>query len=264
MCLYVCLCVCVCVCVCVICAECIISALLLFTDITMAWLWMCCQPCQVCWAKCRDKQKKKYPHVEYNVLKEAPLATIQKLNQVVQMQETANVYLPHLVPKVSRFTGQPSATVDSGETSVQFSLYYDIQRCTLDVQLIEVSNLPDIGGKCSSKVYVLLSSLKLERWIESMVASNSQSPAFNQTLEFHGVLLSELKDMLIAFQIHHYSANHSNNVFGVAKMLLKDADIYGACTTLGITLGQKLKQVSEETTPSGGFQIVTSFAHVFI
>eukprot|EP00731_Ephydatia_muelleri_P029808 Em0021g331a len=158
------------------------------------------------------------------------------------MQETANVYLPHLVPKVSRFTGQPSATVDSGETSVQFSLYYDIQRCTLDVQLIEVSNLPDIGGKCSSKVYVLLSSLKLERWIESMVASNSQSPAFNQTLEFHGVLLSELKDMLIAFQIHHYSANHSNNVFGVAKMLLKDADIYGACTTLGITLGQKLKQ----------------------
>lgn len=208
----------------------------------MAWLWMCCRPCQVCWARCTDKQEKKYAHVEYNILKEAPLTTMQKLNQVVQMQETANVFLPHSVPMASCVT---SAAVNSGEACVQFSLYYDIQRCALDVQLIEVYNLPDIGGKCNSKVYVLLSSIKLERWIESMVSSNSQNPVFNQTFEFHGVLLSELKDMFIAFQIHHYSSNNSSNIFGVAKMLLKDADIYGACTTLGITLGQKIKQVSE-------------------
>ena len=216
----------------------------------MAWLLMCCRPYQSCCTCCWKAADKKYGQIEYKVLKEAPISTAQRLNQLIQMQQAANVYSPHpVVPKAVSVTMQPTTVgvhdTAHRETCLQFSLYYDIQRCALDVQLNEVCDLPDLGDKCSTKVYVLLSSMKMERWMESKIASNSQSPLFNQTFEFHGVLLNELKEILIAFQVHHYSSNHSNNVFGVGKLLLKNADIYGANTSLRITLGEKLKQVSE-------------------
>lgn len=215
----------------------------------MAWLWACCQPCKVCWNRCRKAPEKKYAQVEYKALKEAPLTTAQRLDQLLLMQQTGNMYLPHPVPtpvKVPPTVLRDRDTAASHEICVQVSLFYDMQRSTLNVQLHEVCNLPpDIGEKCSTKVHVLLSSIMKERWMESKIVSNSQNPIFNQTLEFRGLLLSELKETLIAFQIHHYSPHHSKNVFGVGKLFLKNADIYGAHTTLMVTLGEKLHQVSD-------------------
>lgn len=225
----------------------------------MAWfVACCCQPCQVCRTKCRDE---KYVHIEYKTLAGAPLTTLEKMNQVVLTEQTGKMYSPHPIPMTSLVTTQPPPTTSQDmigrDPYVQFSMYYDIQRRELDVQLTAVCNLPDIGEKCSTKVYTLLSSIKLEIWMESKTVSDSHDPLFNQIFEFKGVLMSELREMVLVFQIHHYSPHHSKNVYGLAKLLMKNADVYGAQSTLKIGMGQKVKQ--DPSKNKGDVLLVTTY-----
>lgn len=86
-------------------------------------------------------------------------------------------------------SGSTSATgTDSSQPTLQYSLYYDIQRNSLTVSLSQAFNLPKAkSGSGDTSVILYLQPNKAEVF-ESKVVRKDLNPIFDETFEFTGLL----------------------------------------------------------------------------
>ena len=86
---------------------------------------------------------------------------------------------------------------------IYFSLYFDIQRRALMVNLIKVENLPPKPpnqGSCDPFVMLFLLPNKQEV-LQSVVKQRTLNPEFQQVFEFGGILANDLKNQVLVFRV---------------------------------------------------------------
>lgn len=84
-----------------------------------------------------------------------------------------------------------------------FSLYFDIQRRALTVNLIKVVNLPQKPpnqGSCDPFVMMFLLPNKQEV-LQSVIKQRTLNPEFQQVFEFGGILANDLKNQVLVFRV---------------------------------------------------------------
>ena len=100
--------------------------------------------------------------------------------------------------------GDPlSSVTDENPPYIYFSLYFDIQRRALMVNLIKVENLPPKPpnqGSCDPFVMLFLLPNKQEV-LQSVVKQRTLNPEFQQVFEFGGILANDLKNQVLVFRI---------------------------------------------------------------
>ena len=121
--------------------------------------------------------------------------------------------------------------------TLHFSLYYDLQRHTLTLDLKEARNLPakDSRGTRDPLVVVYLDPNKDEIF-ESKVVLKTLHPRFDQVFTFKKLLPDEVRRQTLVFRIYnHDRRRHSKDDFIGAVMLpLSEADLYGVTLTMRI------------------------------
>ena len=117
---------------------------------------------------------------------------------------------------------------DQSHPSLQFSLHYDIQRCTMTVHLQEASNLPakDRSGTSDPFVVMHLHPNK-EEIFESKIVYKTLNPVFDQSFEFHNLQLDDLHRQSLVFRIYDHDRFSKNDMIGGIVLPLKDVDVYG-------------------------------------
>ena len=143
-------------------------------------------------------------------------------------------------------TGEPLPTIPrsplahpGNETcpTLHFSLYYDLQRHTLTLDLKEARNLTakDSSGTSDPLVVVYLDPSKDEIF-ESKVVLKTLHPSFDQVFTFKKLLPDEVRRQTLIFRIYnHDRRRHSKDDFIGAVMLpLSEADLYGVTVTMRI------------------------------
>ena len=102
-------------------------------------------------------------------------------------------------------TADDGASVASDEeaSSLYFSLYFDIQRRALTVNLMKAENLPrkpSNQGSCDPFVMMFLLPNKQEV-LQSVIKQRTLNPVFQQVFEFGGLLANELKNQVLVFRV---------------------------------------------------------------
>ena len=96
-----------------------------------------------------------------------------------------------------------ASTTDENPPYIYFSLYFDIQRRALMVNLIKVENLPPKPpnqGSCDPFVMLFLLPNKQEV-LQSVVKQRTLNPEFQQVFEFGGILANDLKNQVLVFRV---------------------------------------------------------------
>ncbi|CAI8056461.1 Synaptotagmin 1, partial [Geodia barretti] len=122
-----------------------------------------------------------------------------------------------------------TSTTDENPPYIYFSLYFDIQRRALMVNLIKVENLPlkpPNQGSCDPFVMLFLLPNKQEV-LQSVVKQRTLNPEFQQVFEFGGILANDLKNQVLVFRVFDHDRFSKNDLMGTVIMPLKDADLYG-------------------------------------
>ena len=91
--------------------------------------------------------------------------------------------------------------------TLEFSLYYDIQKNTLAVHLQQAYNLPTSGKgeACNTCVVIYLTPNKLEVF-ESQVVRKCTNPEYNQVFQFSNLSGPELlRKQTLVFRIMEYT-----------------------------------------------------------
>ena len=129
---------------------------------------------------------------------------------------------------------------DQSGPSLQFSLYYDIQRRTLTVNLEKASNLPakDRSGTSDPFVVMYLVPNK-EEIFESKVVYKTLDPVFDQSFEFHNLQSDDIRRQNLVFRVYDYDKFTRNDPIGGVTVPLEDADLYGVACTMQISEGME-------------------------
>ena len=117
---------------------------------------------------------------------------------------------------------------DQSHPSLQFSLHYDIQRRTMTVHLQEASDLPakDRSGTSDPFVVMHLHPNK-EEIFESKTVYKTLNPVFDQSFEFHNLLLDDVYRQSLVFRIYDHDRFSKDDMIGGIVLPLKDVDVYG-------------------------------------
>ena len=93
------------------------------------------------------------------------------------------------------------------QPTLQYSMYYDIQRATLSVHLKQIFNLSLRRKHKTLDTYVALYLLPRQAEVlESKIVRNSLSPVFEQEFEFGGQPgMQILKKQTLVFKVYGYS-----------------------------------------------------------
>lgn len=105
--------------------------------------------------------------------------------------------------KVSDAGGGSGGDAQKNTPFIYFSLYFDIQRRALSVNLIKVENLPPKPpnqGPCDPFVMMFLLPNKQEV-LQSVIKHGTLNPEFQQVFEFGGILANDLKNQVLVFRI---------------------------------------------------------------
>lgn len=109
-----------------------------------------------------------------------------------------------LATDVKRDSTTEGATVVMEDAPfIYFSLYFDIQRRALTVNLIKVENLPrkpPNQGSCDPFVMMFLLPNKQEV-LQSVIKQRTLNPEFQQVFEFGGILANDLKNQVLVFRV---------------------------------------------------------------
>jgi synaptotagmin-1 len=147
---------------------------------------------------------------------------------------------PHISASASSYlvSGSVATAPRGGESAsaglenppyIYFSLYFDIQRRALTVNLIKVENLPPKPpnqGSCDPFVMMFLLPNKQEV-LQSVIKQGTLNPEFQQVFEFGGILANDLKNQVLVFRVFDHDRFSKNDLMGTVIMPLKDADLYG-------------------------------------
>ena len=135
---------------------------------------------------------------------------------VIKQQPQPSGPLP---PDAAQPTDQPAM--------IHFSLYYDIQRRTLTVHLLEGTNLPAKDRRGTSDPFVILFLLPhKEEIFESKVHKRTLNPVFNEVFEFSGLIPSEIRQQTLILRVLDKDFSSSEDM-GTIIQPLEDADLYG-------------------------------------
>ena len=109
-----------------------------------------------------------------------------KGHQTLSLMSTSITYLCYVY--VAESASASLTGTDSSYPTLQYSLYYDIQRNSLTVNLGQAFNLPKIkSGSGDTSIILYLQPNKAEVF-ESKVVRKDPNPIFDQTFEFTGLL----------------------------------------------------------------------------
>ena len=132
--------------------------------------------------------------------------------------------------------------LEQASPSLRFSLYYDIQRRTLTVNLEKASNLPakDRSGTSDPFVVMYLVPNK-EQIFESKVVYKTLHPVFEQTFEFHNLQSDDIRRQSLVFRVYNYCKFTRNDPIGGIIIPLEDADLYGVVHEM--TISERMEAV---------------------
>lgn len=121
------------------------------------------------------------------------------------------------------------------EPVLQFSVYYDIQRCTLSVHLQQASDLPatDKRGTTNPFVTLHLDPNKVEMF-ESKVVYHTLNPVFDQVFEFKNLQVKEIHQQSLVLVIYNHDRISKNEFIGSVALPLREADLFGATVQMAI------------------------------
>lgn len=170
----------------------------------------------------------------------------------------------------SAITDQPTAIdtsplpqqtqVSSSEPQIHFSLYYDLQRRTLTVHLMEGTNLPAKDRRGTSDPFVILFLLpNKEEIFESKVHKKTLNPTFNEVFEFAGLLPNEIRRQTLVLRVLDKDTLSSSDDMGTAILLLEEADLYGVRVSSTLSEEPNLIQVSLLTVTNGWLSMQISW-----
>ena len=130
------------------------------------------------------------------------------------------------------WTPQLPVLAEERQPSLQFSLYYDIQRHAMTVNLKRAVDLPARNQSGTSDPFVVLYLVpNKEEMFESTIVHKTLDPIFDQTFEFHNLDPDDIRRQSIVFRI----CNHNkDDVIGDLILPLEEADLYGVPYTMRI------------------------------
>lgn len=118
---------------------------------------------------------------------------------------------------------------------LQFSLHYDVQRCSLTVHLHHGSNLPakDRGGT-SDPFVVLYVIPNKEEIFESKVKYQTLDPIFDQSFEFKKLLPDDIRRQTLVMRVYDHDRFSKNDSIGGIILPLESADLFGVVMRMKI------------------------------
>ena len=100
-------------------------------------------------------------------------------------------------------------------STLQFSLYFDVQRCVLSVHLQQATNLmiKTRMGMCRTDPFVVLFlQPQKEQVFESRIVKRSVDPYFDDHFDFTALHLADLKRQSLIFRIYNHDRYGHHNV----------------------------------------------------
>ena len=139
---------------------------------------------------------------------------------------------------------QDDATDDSQDPIVQFSLHYDIQQSKLRVNLQYATNLPKAYCKRGSPVqcdtFVMLHlEPDREETFQSNVVRCTYDPVFNQTFQFRGLSVDNIRLQTLVFRFYNHALN--NRAIGKASLKLRDVELFGVIVQMKIIGSEEME-----------------------
>lgn len=139
-------------------------------------------------------------------------------------------------------------TLDDGmlHPLLQFSLHYDVQKCTLTVHLHHGSNLPAKDRRGTSDPFVVLYMVpNKEEIFESKVIYQTLDPVFNQSFEFKHVMPDEIRRQTLVFCVYDHDKFSKNDTIGGVVFPLENADLFGVVMRMKIDENPNLLEVRQ-------------------
>ena len=146
-------------------------------------------------------------------------------------------YSPSL-KKPSLITEQPTSFVPFSDSSLiesadkpmlEFMLYYDFQKCTLTVTLIQATNLPAKHKSGTSDPYVTLFLLPHKEDIyRSKTHYKTLNPVFDESFTFEGMQYCEVMERTLVLHVFDEDKISKNGNIGTIVMPLCKTELHGA------------------------------------
>ena len=140
-------------------------------------------------------------------------------------------------PRIHKSESQStvSSTAEDRFPMITFTLYYDVQRRTLTVHLIDAVNLPAMDRRGTSDPFVILFLLpNKEEIFESKVHRRTLEPRFDEVFEFNGLLPNEIRRQSLVLRVLDKDTIGSSDYIGGVVLPLEEADLYGVKVTMRI------------------------------
>ena len=175
------------------------------------------------------------PEVKYSTLSFSPSLDLQKLQAVT----------PPTSRPESPASWAASDEDDDSQPTLQFSLYYDIQRRTLTVNLQQAYNLPvkDIFKGSSDPFIVMFLLPSREEILQSKIVEKDLNPVFDQEFEFRAILSQELYSQVLVMQVYDHKELASNDLIGSVLIPMKEAELHGMTMKRKIGEGKNVMKV---------------------
>ena len=149
---------------------------------------------------------------------------------------------------VSLLTSSSTPAGDSADVNqdpiVQFSLHYDIQQSKLRVNLQYATNLPKAYCKrgspvqCDTFVMVHLEPDR-EDTFQSNVVRCTYDPVFNQTFQFRGLSVDNIRLQTLVFRFYNHALN--NRAIGKVALQLRDVELFGVVVQMKIMGSEEME-----------------------
>lgn len=123
---------------------------------------------------------------------------------------------------------EESLTKDSNRPLIQFSLQYDVMKCSLTVHLHHARNLPAKDKRGTSDPFVVLYMMpNKEEIFESMVILQSLNPVFDESFEFKKLSAEDIRRQSLTLRVYDHDKFSKNDTIGGVVLPLENADLFG-------------------------------------
>ncbi|KAL5475665.1 hypothetical protein EMCRGX_G025508 [Ephydatia muelleri] len=192
--------------------------------------------------ECERRLEKALPYKSSGILSVQPPSEVQPLRKVfhfpqqmaagsIQTQPAKHMHKKHPSP---RCEVEGDAGTECGPLScqrkqaiLQFSLCYNLQRCTLDVHLQKVSGLFTENGKPGIQTLLVILFLALDRKdaFEAKATCDGGLTVFDKVFEFTGLSLNEILQNKLVFHIYDSILPTKKQIYGTVEVPFDKAGI---------------------------------------
>ena len=154
------------------------------------------------WGSRRDKSRKESSQAEGGNTRQRKTSSKAQTLPAHVTSSTPS-YLARGTAAADNGNGVSSTTPEDPPPLLYFSLYFDIQRRALTLNLIKIVNLPQKPanqGSCDPFVMMFLMPNKQEV-LQSVIKQRTLNPEFQQVFEFGGILANDLKNQVLVFRV---------------------------------------------------------------